>query len=438
MAEVELGVPTIVAGLFFILNVLGLFGIAYYAAANSKRRNLCAALWPQRLIYASLIIFFLDQATDIGVLINWYGLMNDDNDYVSISVDSFFGPLLAFFCIYIFIMGLTTCESAQVYDIVLVFFFLYPFKAAHTSFVESYRIIENTEPVAAKSVELGKQQQEANPTDDKDDEEHEEKRDIMPDEETQGADTDKQVDKPAVSKRPKRSALLSEIMTRLLIIQCTLETMPGLVLQSVFWVRSFNDDRLKGRNSTFIAVSIIASLMSLASRYLWIIDAAFVTDKVNNILYKSAVITYRVLSLFASFIVFVMIWVVMGGVWIGLWIITVFVMWTVLAVANGDPCCSAKSLKEGNQNAIGLTLEYNWKYHLLKFVENLIGMVLIFVFLWSSFECGFCVSAETRESYRGSNNRIAFLFGLGWIASIGAFVIYVFLHMTDVIKTKKE
>eukprot|EP01083_Nonionella_stella_P133538 406001_1 len=88
-------------------------------------------------------------------------------------------------------------------------------------------------------------------------------------------------------------------------------------------------------------------------------------------------------------------------IWIGLWIVLTFIGWNIAAVINGELVCTAWSLGSAVKNMIGLTMEYTLKYHIIKFCENLIGMCLIFLFLWTSFDCGVCVSGDTREAYRG-------------------------------------
>eukprot|EP00483_Globobulimina_turgida_P005033 UN05043 len=142
-------------------------------------------------------------------------------------------------------------------------------------------------------------------------------------------------------------------------------------------------------------------------------------------------------SIIASFIVFVMIWVVIGGFWVSLWLILVFVGWNLAAVVNGQLICTAYSIGSGIKNMIGLTMLYSWKYHVIKFLENISGMFLVFFFLWTSFDCGVCVSGETREAYKGTNTRIIFLFAFGWCCSVGQFILYVFMYINGAIKIKK-
>merc|ERR1712130_300867 len=96
---------------------------------------------------ASLIIVFLDQATDIGVLINWYELMidesnNDNIDYDSIDMRTFFWPLLSFFILYQIIAMFNACDSTVLWDIPMVIFQIYPFKVSYLSITACYDVME--------------------------------------------------------------------------------------------------------------------------------------------------------------------------------------------------------------------------------------------------------------------------------------------------------
>merc|ERR1719410_1533911 len=79
------------------------------------------------------------------------------------------------------------------------------------------------------------------------------------------AETEEQENQTAVIE--KYVARPVKQMDRMLLAHCTLETMPGLVLQAVFWVRSFNDARLAEEGNALVVFSILASLLSVTSRY---------------------------------------------------------------------------------------------------------------------------------------------------------------------------
>eukprot|EP01084_Bolivina_argentea_P064769 118079_1 len=61
------------------------------------------SVWIQRKIYAQVIVHFYDTATDIGVLITWYLLHQDDNDYKNVDMAVFFYAGCAILLLYRFI-----------------------------------------------------------------------------------------------------------------------------------------------------------------------------------------------------------------------------------------------------------------------------------------------------------------------------------------------
>ena len=54
----------------------------------------------------------------------------------------------------------------------------------------------------------------------------------------------------------------------MLILQCVFETVPGLLLQLTFWIKSSNDPILSGDKDTFlIPFSIAVSVITITDRY---------------------------------------------------------------------------------------------------------------------------------------------------------------------------
>ena len=56
---------------------------------------------------------------------------------------------------------------------------------------------------------------------------------------------------------------------------------------------------------------------------------------------------------------------------------------------NGDEFFTAFSMGGGIRNMIGVTVEYKWPYHTIKFAESMLGMIMIFVFQRFSQKCIF-------------------------------------------------
>eukprot|EP01083_Nonionella_stella_P172860 594503_1 len=82
---------SIVAIVYFSVNFVFLIGlgiIVYRQGGHSvKSKSYFKDLWNQRKIYAPLIIHFYDTATDIGVIYNWYILMQNEQNGVKAALD---------------------------------------------------------------------------------------------------------------------------------------------------------------------------------------------------------------------------------------------------------------------------------------------------------------------------------------------------------------
>eukprot|EP01083_Nonionella_stella_P102687 292297_1 len=128
------------------------------------------------------------------------------------------------------------------------------------------------------------------------------------------------------------------------VCQCTegvLESLPEVIMQSVFIMRALNDDTLQevaGHLDWLIFISIIASLLSITSKYVWI-DEIAVRESAKTIFPKkedfnkaepllgewrclgSHYISYgyiirmvwRLSAVTARFVIFALIWVTLGG-----------------------------------------------------------------------------------------------------------------------------
>ena len=90
---------TLISILYFCANIILLLILGYYVKKKGeyesiKSKAFIKDIWSQRKIYAPIIIHFYDTATDIGVILYWYGLMidetNKDKDYESVDMIVFF------------------------------------------------------------------------------------------------------------------------------------------------------------------------------------------------------------------------------------------------------------------------------------------------------------------------------------------------------------
>ena len=80
---------------------------------------------------------------------------------------------------------------------------------------------------------------------------------------------------------------------------------------------------------------------------------------------------------------------------------------------------------EGNRDAV----------HVLRFIENVIGLSVIAIFASLDFECGICASSDHRGfSNESDNKRILIYFVMGCFAAIIEAITYCIMRVNGVIE----
>eukprot|EP01083_Nonionella_stella_P109816 320665_1 len=122
------------------------------------------------------------------------------------------------------------------------------------------------------------------------------------------------------------------------------ESMPQMVLQSVFLIRSVNDPHMfLSSNIGLLLFSVLASLFSIASKLVWY-------DKEQGRVFELAVslkprqecphcvqywyvvrVLWRFSYVLAKFVAFTLIWAVLGGAWLPMWTGIWFVFWIIVS-----------------------------------------------------------------------------------------------------------
>jgi len=458
------------------LNMLGIVFVGFHFYDKSAYNALINYFVQRRVIFLSLVVYYLDTATDFVVLFTWLSLLQDEEDgtadYVSIDMKSFFWPLVAFISLYQMLLMFSNCDSKHKLDVLLSVLQLYPFRALWVSLDDSnafgntmrqkeiknvehqnkvYGNFDQADPEAGKADDAGADIQITQVVDsDNDDDEKAEVEKPTPgddDEEAQKQDTQDTLDTPDLGHRtsvlvtkPAVGELDEHDPTKqqrfMLILQCVIETIPGLLLQLVFWIRSARDPTLSDNKQTWlIPFSIVVSVITVTDRFVRYIDDLFVIDD-----YKTKIcgvyllrVSYRFCSLLANFIVLTMIWCIVGGMWIAIWAAVSFIIWLVAASLVEREVGTAVNLGNAFRNVFALPVYYKWGWHCYKFVENVVGMILILVFLWWPQICGdadYFVSADTRRDLN-REVRVQFLFAVGWLSSLLAFALYQILKHLD-------
>eukprot|EP01084_Bolivina_argentea_P056011 102566_1 len=271
---------TIASIVYFSVNFIFLIILGFYVYRSGshqsiKSKSYLKDIWSQRKIYSPIIVHFYDTATDIGVVINWYYLMkqeqnNDDIDYKSVDMTVFFWTAIAFLLLYrvitlgiAFIFGCVDNGSDEFdwYDSILALFDVYILKGVYQSFKEAQHTIEHNAKIRAKKYEIKKQMETQIQTSTL---EHDE---LNVDEEEEEIDS-------------------STLQQEMVFLEAVTESIPQIILQSVFVIKSANDPYLSKQetnNLTLLLLSIIASLISISTKYINNWDKGFVVKTADSL-----------------------------------------------------------------------------------------------------------------------------------------------------------
>jgi len=425
------GVAAIAGVAYFSFYMLGLLAVGIYAYGHMTTTNaMFAYFWKRKIIFLSFVVVFLDTATDLSVMITWYDLVQaekeHDLDFESIDMAVFFWVFIGSWTSYHAILFFMQCDSTHLWDTPLVLLQLYPFRAVYLSLKQNPAAEQERQTYAAVRNAATDTETETDADDDAVDPEI---QDLSGPMSMRRAKTQNKEIGPGLEQ------------TRLVLTRCVFETLPGLVLQSVFWAKSFNDPFLRSRdNAGLVLFSILISIFSVTTCFVSMLDVLSVTGKA-----KAGFLTcnpwiylrwfYRMFSIMASLIVYVLLWVVVGGFWTALWAATFFILWKGGSLVMGEACCASWAFAHAARSMIGVSLEYPWKWHALKLVENVLGMVFVCVILYSDIEAEnlYFVSLDTRLMYREDNKRIEAMVGLGWLTAIGSFSTYLYMSLHGVL-----
>eukprot|EP01083_Nonionella_stella_P131735 400438_1 len=257
----DLEYSSILSIIYFSVNIifLGGLGLIVYKQGGHevKSKTYLQDIWSQRKIYAPLLIHFYDTATDIGVIYNWYQLMQieqdptKDVDYKSVDMEVFFWTGITFLIVYRFCLFCWCVlawlfgddDDGRWYHPLLVLCDLYIFATVYESFTNAKKIVIKNAKTRLHNLEVLRQLQAK----------------------TKGVSKtkvklDSLVDVEPVSKQ--YSVQFGEAI---------LESMPQIVLQSVFMVRSANARGLNEEsNVLLLMLSVIASLISISNKYVYV------------------------------------------------------------------------------------------------------------------------------------------------------------------------
>jgi len=492
------GIPGIVGAIYFLINCLGIILVGFHFYQKSAFLALLNYFWQRRVVFLSLTVYFLDTATDIVVALSWLRLMEDEADdgvdYESIDMKTFFWPMMGCFFLYQLLLMFSSCDSKHKWDVLLAPLQLYPFRALWVSLDESNEdgIVAKLEEEARSNQQMAAQKKVYGDDDDDADDaaggiaaeapasgvtievttmdsqrEDDEKSAVeppTPGNDAAAANVPAVVDQDSMSpqsagqqqQQQRASALVAEPAIGeldehdpskqhrfLLLLQCVFETVPGLLLQIVFWMKSANDPVLHEDSSGFLMpFSIAVSIVTVTDRFVRYIDDLYVVEEAKKRICGPYIgrVVYRMASIVASFVVLSMLWVIVGGLWIGIWCALSFVGWMVAASLVEGQIFTSWHIANGVRNMIAVPVLYHWKWHTVKFVEHMLGMLFVLVLLWLDIDDDVFVSLDTRSGLN-DHGRVQFVFAVGWLAAVVAFVVYLVmlrLHILIVVTNPED
>eukprot|EP01083_Nonionella_stella_P145725 457171_1 len=392
-------------GLYFVL-VVGLAIHLHIQGTHTSKKSFLSALWKRRGIYGQVFIHLYDTATDIGVMVEWYLLAEQErnaetpeDNIESLDMNGLFWATVAFLITYRVISVCLGCISTRADDpdgddtIVWMcingccfgLLDLYILKVVYQSIAE-----EDEEP----------------------------------------------------SPRQKLIQLTESIF----------ESLPQVVLQSVFIIRSWNDKQLKRNNvMSLVAMSLVASLFSISSKYFWVDGDAVKEDAKEaelsakcpcvNPKYVLRVL-WRFSYILTRFCILSLVWSVMGGAFCAIFLGASWLLWAVIFVlvfigwddfleevclglvfAFGYGCASLVASPVHPSIVMAITHG----------VEMLLTMGIITLFAFDdSIHCGICTDPSHRSA---QDNPYVFWFIItGWIAMFIDFVTYaIMLFCVDIL-----
>eukprot|EP01083_Nonionella_stella_P252786 870577_1 len=400
---------SLAAIVYFSLYTLLLFCIAIYVAIKKEYdgiKKFFKTIFKMRKIYGSVLVHLYDTATDVGVMIDWWFLAQDEKrgyNYESIDMANLFWASVGFLTLYR-IVGIIMVLMSEDRDDPRTYSF-----CAFLAVFDMYII--RTVWVAIENGE----------------------------------------------EEPHPKQRLVQLMESL----C--ESLPQILLQTVFIIRGYNNQSLKESSSvTLVVLSLAASVLSITNKFVWI-DRPVYTEYWRDPRTKSGGgcpfginyrwilrILYRFSMIFVRFVGLSLIWVILGGAFLPMYIVFSWVYWLLLTgmsersqtliFANGKihrtfTYCDFSYLRDNPKYWITVTsiaLVSNaqndgFGIQIGRFIEHilLLSVVTVFAFV-DDIKCGICADSATRQAH--SNQYISIFLVCGWAmfvieTTIGAYIV---------------
>ena len=396
-------------------------------------------VWALKKIYGPMIVHFYDCATDLGVVYYWYTLMEEEQngtyDYDSVDMEIYFWCGITFLILYRVVMfvylvleyfGLNFAgEKGKWFDPLLLLLHLYVFRAAYLSYKDNKEAIEKR-----------KQAKDSNST-------------------SAGSDPGSGSTTNVTPKVKELDIEINTMQNDSLILESGFESLPQIILQSVFIIRSYNDEKLRTDSIWLLGISIIASLMSISDKFVKVDEEAddFMAEspKFEDVskglclnketLWYSVRVLWRTCHIANGFVVYVLIWTVLGGAFLPIWSTVVLVSYITVHVLTKKSYQWWEHVMMPFAN-MGATVVFDLSTKYLLFArwgQVLIGLTVIAIFATNEFECGICADSLDRtfnnEDESGvTNHRIAIFYMFGCVAFLLDLLLMFVMTKGDQVK----
>eukprot|EP01083_Nonionella_stella_P091646 256299_1 len=385
---------TIAAIVYFSLYALLLLLIAIHVHVNDQPENkktFLSSIWKRRGIYGQILVHLYDTATDIGVLVQWYFLAQQEKsggNIESLDMNGLFWISIAFLILYRVISILIALASSRkaragcselLLDIFLAIIDMYIIKAVYQ----------------------------------------------------------------AIKGEAKEPTLRQKMIQ---LTEAVFESLPQVVLQSVFIIRWFNHSSSDSDTQTMalVGMSLLASVFSISNKYSWIDREACDDEdyKEAKISKKCPVVNpYYVLRIIwrysyviTRFAMISLLWSVLGGVFVAIclpisWLLWFATMYLDIVIIGDNSVTCVNIMVLGLMAIVCMVAtpatDSKW-FAIAHAFEVLVTMSII---TWFSFDpsinCGICADPQRRQAM--NNPYIRTFIITAWIAMVVDFITYIII-----------
>eukprot|EP01083_Nonionella_stella_P170206 578743_1 len=378
---------------YFSLYFLLLFSLAfcvYRTQEHDSTKSFVKALWKKKGIYGQVLVHLYDTATDVGVLVQWamYAkLESEGQNFESIDMNLLFWTSMGFVVFYRVISALIGCYSGMKES-----------ESVCSSFCDGFLGLIDMYVIKV----------------------------------IYGSLIDDDVE-PSIKQKTIQ------------LTEAILEALPQVVLQSVFIIRSQNDPYLSTQSSHLVSISLLASLISVANKYLFVDRDCFVYIAKDAQWSKKAPfvnkwyllrVLWRFSFITTRFALLSLLWSVLGGAFLLIFLLISFLLWCVLIKIEMSMFIGLKLIIVYGFISLVATPAYaSYLFAIGHGIEMIVTLSVITLFAFDkSIDCIICADPIDRQATSTKHVYILSFIMAGWISMMIDFITYYILLLNDKVK----